>query len=219
MLIILSAVIFIPVLVKRTNSASIANIVGFLIAISLLSFKIGEPIFRLFRGQDWLTLLPLQLCDVGAIAISLFLFHKKMLLFEVGYFWGLGGGIQAVVTPDLQLGFPNIDYFFYFATHGLCFVGVIYAIVVFKYRPLLKSVWRIFFITFLYAVFIFPFNLIFNTNYLFLSQKPEGTSLMDFLGPWPWYIISLIGVGFVFFLLYYSPFYVADVLKRLKNQN
>jgi hypothetical integral membrane protein (TIGR02206 family) len=212
-----SVMITIPALVRRVNSTSLEKIVAMTIAGILLPSKIGEPLFKLYTGQEWQTQLPLQLCDVGAIAIALFLLHEKTLLFELGYFWGLGGGLQAVLTPDLQFGFPDINFIFFFFTHGLCLVGVMYAIIVFKYRPTIKSIGRVFFITLLYALIIIPVNLLLDTNYLYLSHKPIGASLLDFLGPWPWYILSLVLVSLVFFFLYYSPFFVADLIKRIKN--
>jgi uncharacterized membrane protein YwaF len=45
-------------------------------------------------------------------------------------------------------------------------------------------------------------------NYMFLARKPDTPSLLDYLGTYPWYLLSLDGVAVVFFLLLYLPFIV-----------
>jgi hypothetical integral membrane protein (TIGR02206 family) len=36
---------------------------------------------------------------------------------------------------------------------------------------------------------MFPLNASAGTNYGFLNRKPGTRSLLDLLGPWPWYLI------------------------------
>jgi uncharacterized membrane protein YwaF len=35
---------------------------------------------------------------------------------------------------------------------------------------------------------------------------------MDFLGPWPWYVLSLAGLALVSSLIYYLPFLIGDLV-------
>ena len=37
-------------------------------------------------------------------------------------------------------------------------------------------------------------------NYMFLRRKPVHGSLLDVMGPWPWYILAAAALGLVIFL-------------------
>ena len=116
------------------------------------------------------------------------------------------------------MAFPHIDFFYYFIGHGLIIIGVIYATVLFKYRPVLKSIWRAFVGLVFYAALVAPINWILGTNYMYLFGKPKVQSLYDYLGPLPWYLLSLIPVAFFFFFLYYSPFWVTDLVRKRRQR-
>jgi uncharacterized membrane protein YwaF len=74
----------------------------------------------------------------------------------------------------------------------------------------------VFGITLIYTVFIAIFNLIFKGNYLFICWKPENGSLMDVMGPWPWYVLPLGIAAIMTFYIWYSPFVIQTLSKKLK---
>jgi uncharacterized membrane protein YwaF len=49
-------------------------------------------------------------------------------------------------------------------------------------------------------------NVAFGTNYMYLLRKPSAPTLLDHLGPWPWYLAGAELVGLLLFLLLYLPF-------------
>jgi hypothetical integral membrane protein (TIGR02206 family) len=65
-----------------------------------------------------------------------------------------------------------------------------------------------------YALLIAPLNYLLDANYLFLRAKPEGASILDFFGPWPYYLIGLIGVAIATCLIAYLPFAIQRRLTR-----
>jgi len=61
-------------------------------------------------------------------------------------------------------------------------------------------VWRVFAITLGFAAFVAVGNVLTGGNYMFLREKPNRASLLDVMGPWPWYIVSGTALGLVMFL-------------------
>ena len=78
------------------------------------------------------------------------------------------------------------------------------------YRPTWASFKRVAIGANIYMVFVYLMNLLLDSNFMFLMRKPDTASLMDVLGPWPWYLLSLEAVAFLVFLLLYLPFIIKD---------
>jgi hypothetical integral membrane protein (TIGR02206 family) len=62
----------------------------------------------------------------------------------------------------------------------------------------------------LYMLLVGLVNALIGSNYLFIAHKPYTPSLLDVLGPWPWYILSAEAVGLAVGLLLYLPFALRD---------
>ena len=101
-------------------------------------------------------------------------------------------------NPDDASGFPALWH----ATSGD-----------FGLRPYPASILRVAALTLALAGGVFFVNLWLGSNFLYLMDKPGGSSLLDWFGPWPWHWLGLIGVGPLSFLPLYAPFWVADRVK------
>jgi uncharacterized membrane protein YwaF len=49
-------------------------------------------------------------------------------------------------------------------------------------------------------------NRILGTNFGFAAKPPDNPSLIDHLGPWPWYLLSMSAIALVLYLLLALPF-------------
>ena len=150
--------------------------------------------------------LPLELCDLSLVLAFLSLLTLNALVFDLAYYLALGGASMALITPDLWEPFPSIGTVQFFVAHGLTVAGVLFLVWSGLARPRPGSVWRAMLGLNIFAVIVGIFNWIFKTNYMYLRAKPDAASLLDFLGPWPWYIASAEVIAILIFALLYLPF-------------
>jgi hypothetical integral membrane protein (TIGR02206 family) len=150
--------------------------------------------------------LPLELCDLALWMTIAAALTGRVWTLEVAYYAALGGGSQAVLTPDLWEPFPSYPTVYFFVAHG-GMISVVLALIWGRVaRPRPGSAWRAFAVVNLFAAGVGAFNAIFRTNYMYLCRKPANASLLDAMGPWPWYILAGEVVAFGVFVLLGLPF-------------
>lgn len=164
--------------------------------------------FWLISGGYWdiRYTLPFQLCSISLILCLILLVTNRKELAEILYFIGGAGAFAALVTPELFLGFPHFRFFQFFITHIIIIWTALYYIWVKGNVPSIKGVWKAFLFLNGCAFLAFWVNKWTDGNYMFLSQKPVNGSLIDFLGPYPYYILSLEGIALGLFWLLWLPF-------------
>lgn len=146
--------------------------------------------------------LPLHLTDVVTIISVLALWTARPLLVELTWFWGLTASLQAVLTPDLGTAdFPELLWWTFFVTHSGAVVAALVLVVGRGIVPRPGAVWRAFGATVAVAAAAGAANLLTGGNYMWLRKKPDEGSLLDFMGPWPWYILSAAVLGLLLFSL------------------
>ncbi len=158
------------------------------------------------RDSDLATAIPLQLCDAAIFIAALALLIRTQILVEVTYFWGLAGTIQALITPDLPQHFPSFPFFQYYTAHGGIVTAALFLVVGLGQWPRRDAVLRVLAITIAYALVIGAIDAATGANYLYLRSKPAGGSLLDLLGPWPWYIASAAVIAIALLLILDAPF-------------
>jgi hypothetical integral membrane protein (TIGR02206 family) len=162
-------------------------------------------------------LLPLNICNLMVFASSWTLLTKNQAGYEFVYLLGIPAASQVLVTPALgPYGFPHVLFFQIFISHGGVVLTALYLTRVEHMRPSSwRAVRRVAVWTTLYAVAIFFFNRVIGGNYLFLAYKPPAATLLDYLGPWPWYILSMEAIGLGLVILLYFPFHWKDARQSI----
>jgi hypothetical integral membrane protein (TIGR02206 family) len=177
--------------------------------------------FALFAARGWLTLsnsLPLNLCDWATAALIVALLTRDPTAYVLGYFWGLGGTLQALATPDIARGFPDPQFLFFFLNHDGVIAALLYLTLGAGLRPRPRQLPWVVAATLVYAGVAGATDYLLGVNYGFLRAKPANASLLDFLAPWPWYIPELVAIGLISLLAYYLPFLLADLLSAYRTR-
>ena len=144
------------------------------------------------RGE-WTTSvnLPFHLSDaVTLVAVAALWRPQTRLLVEALFFWALSASLQAVLSPSLDEPFPDVLYFTYFATHGGAVVAACLLVFGCRRLPRRGAVVRVYGLTVAFALAAAVASAATGGNYMFLRAKPPRASLLDLLGPWPWYILA-----------------------------
>jgi hypothetical integral membrane protein (TIGR02206 family) len=178
---------------------------------SLASFlTVNELIWYSYRlyheGFRFPESLPLNLCDLTLWLTVFALFTLNPLAFEMAYFAGLGGSGMALLTPDLWAPFPSYPTVYFFLAHGTVVAAILMLVWSKMIAPRPGCVWRVFIVLNGYVAAVGTFNAIFRTNYIYLCRKPTGASLLDYLGPWPFYVLVGEVVAIAIFWLLWLPF-------------
>ena len=159
--------------------------------------------------------LPLQMCRTLALAFPFVIYYQSRKWFGIFYFFTIVGTLQALLTPDLPLSAPHHSYLTYWTLHCTLIALPIYCIVNFKWKVTIRDFWNAIIVVNAYLLFTGIINYLIGSNYFYTHHKPPGPTLLDVLGPWPWYILAVEGLAVVLFLLAGLPFWVGK-MKRWK---
>lgn len=149
--------------------------------------------------------LPLQLCDATLLCSIFGCFTLVPAIVEFVYFTGIAGASMALLTPDLYTPWPTYPAIYFFIAHG----GIVTAVALFAFGGMIQfrsgAVWRAFGWLLTYAAFVGVVNVLVGSNYLYLSTKPANPSLLDNMGPWPWYLGSGAALALALFGVLWLP--------------
>jgi hypothetical integral membrane protein (TIGR02206 family) len=187
-----------------------------MLALILITNEIAWHYWNYVVGKWTIqTMLPLHLCSLLVWTGAWMLMTKSYRVYEFMYFMGIGGAIQALATPGIGIyGFPHFVFFQYFLSHGLIITSAIFMTFVERLRPTWRSILRVAIWMNLYVVIVYFVNIVLDSNYLMIMEKPDTPSLLDLLPEWPIYIVYMELIGLLTCLLLYLPFAMKDWRNR-----
>ena len=201
----------------KNTFAGFEKILGYLLII----IELIKPFFLVeFGDYHFTNTVPLHLCHITSYATGLFLLTRDTRFFDFAYFWGMGGGTMALLTPDVEFTFPHIDFISLFSSHGLVFFTIIYILVVIRQYVTFSSLINAVKYALMALPFVYVLNLIiggeegYKANLWYLMERSEGASLMDFFPVFfqnpPFHMLIVIPLSIVIFLFLYLPFYLFE---------
>ena len=230
LVLLLAAWIVLPIVVRRANNPRLNERVA--VALTLVLW-VDEVVYQVywFGIGAWSTpaALMLQMCGLSILLIPVMFAtgseRARRFLFEILYFWGLGGAFQALFAPDIGFhGFPEMKYLGYFISHGTIILSVLFAAAAWRIQLTWRSLLRVAVVTNLAIAASFGVNELLRLippyepgNYFVVGYPPPQGSVVDlfasWFGPSPRYLVGLELMGVVVFCLLYLPYPIARLVR------
>jgi hypothetical integral membrane protein (TIGR02206 family) len=139
--------------------------------------------------------LPLHLSDLVILVAVYALWTYGQRTFALTYYWALVLSVQALFSPALSgPDFPGREFLVFWGLH----LFVIWTAIYLTWGVGLRPGWRDYRLVVLvsvgWAAVAMVVNWLTGANYGFLNRKPAIGSVLDVLGPWPWYLIPEIAL-------------------------
>ena len=190
----------------------LGSVIGALVAFSYLSWLVLEVMGGTYSAKLH---LPFHLCRTANLLVLIVLVFRSYLAYEIVFFWGLTV-IHAVITPDILQGFPHFHFIRYWLSHQLMVIGIFYATFVYDIRPRKESIYVSFVSLLLFLLITIPVNLTLDSNYFLICGKPHVDTILDYFGPWPWYIIVSAVLALLHFYFFY--YFITFVSNRISQK-
>lgn len=133
--------------------------------------------------------VPLRLTDLATVVAGYALWSHRRRPYALTYYWCLTLSTQALLSPALEgPDFPYYEFLAFWAIHLLVIWAAIYLTWGVGMHPDWRSYRFAVAATVAWVAVTFAFNFLADTDYGFVNRKPSTPSLLDVLGPWPWYL-------------------------------
>lgn len=207
-IITLVCILFYSLRFEIRTDVKLRQSVRLLLIIILLFSETGLQIWYLSQGV-WQSSssLPLELCGITLLLSVIMLITRSRALYSFLYFAGIGGAFIALLTPNLVYPFPHFRFLLFFIAHGGIVLASLYMTWIEGYKPTWKSLLFTMLGLNIVAACVWIANYILGSNYMFLSHKPSTYSVLDYFGPYPYYLLVEELFAFIVFLLMYLVFF------------
>ena len=186
----------VPLVIALGRSQLDQRRVGRWLALGICAFTVPLQVIDFLPGNFSIrTTLPLQLCDLAWVVAVGALWTRRRLPVAITYFWGLTLSVQGLLTPSLEATWPDPKFVMFWGMHYLIVWSAIYLIWGDRdeaTRPDWAGYRGTVVVTLVWLVAVFGVNVVLDTNYGYLNAKPGSASALDYLGPWPVYLLAEI---------------------------
>mgnify|MGYP005690931617 FL=1 len=216
---IISFSVLFPFLLRNLKTSSKSKI-----ALGLAIFIILNEVIKPFyypalypERYDFLSTLPLHLCNLASLFIAIFFISKIRFFFNLSFFWGISGVLMALTQPDYPYDFPHLHFILFNFNHALLLFSIFFAFITLKNIPDFKSYQDTIFYSIPIVLVVFSINLLINflskntvANYMYLIEFPLGENLTRFMPDPPFHVLIFIPIALLLFSITYLPFYFKD---------
>ena len=155
------------------------------IALLIIADELWKMIWLTIGGNYTFDYLPLHLCSINIILIGIHAWKPSKVLDNFLYLVCIPGAMAALLFPSWSsLPLANFMHLHSFTVHTLLALYPIMLTAAGDIKPEIKMFPKCLAFLFAMAIPIYIFNLIFDTNFMFLMFVEEGNPLLVFEQMW-----------------------------------
>ncbi len=189
-----------------------------ILAIAIILDELWKMFWLTVGGTYTLEYLPLHLCSINIFVIAWHAWRPGRTLDNYLYGVCIPGAVAAILFPSWAALPPvNFMHLHSFTIHIMLILYPVMLTIGGDIRPELRQLPKSILFTCLMAVPVYLFNLVFDTNYMFLMYAEVGNPLLLFEN---WFGSHLIGIpvlGAVFLGVMYGVLYLCRKLAKAKT--
>lgn len=190
--------------IPKNKSKKVLKVIAIILLINMIIFTLGFLYYGVF---DYKRHLPLHLCFIANYMFMYGILFEKEWILKYTIFLSFIGPIPAILWPDFISTIDNFEWWQYVISHHVFIIASFFSYYALNYKIEKKNFIKVFIFTNFLMLLMYPFNIMFNTNYIFSTEIPENVML---LYPWlkyfpPMLTLEVVGLS-ISASLYYLVF-------------
>lgn len=187
--------------IDKEKSKKILKICAFILLLNMIIYTGG---FLYYDCFDYKRNLPFHLCFIANYMFMYGILFEKEWILKCTIFLSFIGPIPAILWPDFISTIDNFEWWQYVISHHFFIIVSFFSYYALNYKVEKINYIKTFFLTNALMLIMYPFNLIFDTNYIFSTEIPANVMV---LYPWlkyfpPMLTLEVVGLG-ISGLIYY----------------
>lgn len=180
--------------IPKKTAKKILKISAIILLLNMIVFTVGFLYYGVF---DYTKHLPFHLCFIANYMFMYGILFDKEWILKYTIFLCFIGPIPAILWPDMVSTIDNFEWWQYVISHHFFIMISFFSYYALNYKVEFKNYIKVFIFTNILMLIMYPFNLIFKTNYIFSTEIPANVMV---LYPWLKYfppMLTLEVVGLV----------------------
>lgn len=180
--------------IPKKTVKKILKISAIILLLNMIIFTVGFLYYGVF---DYTKHLPFHLCFIANYMFMYGILFDKEWILKYTIFLCFIGPIPAILWPDMVSTIDNFEWWQYVISHHFFIMISFFSYYALNYKVEFKNYIKVFIFTNILMLIMYPFNLIFKTNYIFSTEIPANVMV---LYPWLKYfppMLTLEVVGLV----------------------
>lgn len=185
--------------INKKKSKKILKICAIILLLNMIIYTFGNLYYGSF---DYREMLPFHLCFIANYMFIIAILLNKENILKLTIFISFIGPIPAILWPSLISTIDNFNFWQLVISHHFFMNVSLFSYYAYGYKVTKKDYLNVFILLNILLIIVYPFNKIFNTNYIFTNYFPDNVlKLYPWLEPLPVVpVLEILGLTISFII-------------------